>query len=87
VFREASIYNSEPDEIEQLPPGFGQYRVCVFCVNRALLISFAASAVAAFGQVDSKDLVDQSIRNYERGWRTAMSWPSTETSAPFLRTA
>jgi hypothetical protein len=34
---------------------------------------------AAFCQVDPKALVDQSIRNYDRDWRAAMSWTSTET--------
>jgi hypothetical protein len=48
-------------------------------VSRAILIWLAASGIAAYGQVDPKALVDQSIRNYERDWRAAINWASTET--------
>jgi hypothetical protein len=47
-------------------------------MKSGLLIMFALTS-AAFCQVDPKALVDQSIRNYDRDWRAAMSWTSTET--------
>jgi hypothetical protein len=31
------------------------------------------------GKVDPKEIVAQSIRNYDRDWRAAMNWASTET--------
>jgi hypothetical protein len=34
---------------------------------------------AAYGQVDPKALVRQSVEHYERGWRAAMSWAYTQT--------
>jgi len=49
-------------------------------VRRALLISLTVSSIAAFGQVAPRELVDQSIRNYERDRRVAMNWTSRETA-------
>jgi hypothetical protein len=58
-------------------------------VTRCLVISVVVSAVAAYGQdniqaspnpPNPKELVSQSIRNYQRDWQTTrMSWASTET--------
>jgi hypothetical protein len=42
-------------------------------------MSLAVTAIAAFGQVAPKELVERSIRNYERDRRAAMNWASTET--------
>jgi hypothetical protein len=49
-------------------------------VGRVLPISLIVSAVAAYGQVIPKEIVAQSIRNYQRDWQAArMNWASTET--------
>lgn len=48
-------------------------------MKRALLI-LATVTAAAYGQVDTKEIVSQSIRNYERDWRAARtSWAFTQT--------
>ena len=48
-------------------------------MKRALLI-LATVISAAFGQVDPKEIVSQSIQNYERDWRAARtSWAYTQT--------
>jgi hypothetical protein len=49
-------------------------------VGRVLPVSLVLTAVAAYGQVNPKELVTQSIRNYQRDWQAARSsWASTET--------
>jgi len=49
-------------------------------VKRALLILLATSAGAAYGEMDLKGIVEQSIRNYERDWRAACTgWAYTQT--------
>jgi hypothetical protein len=54
-------------------------------VRRALPISLAVSAAClitagAYSQVSPKELVSQSIRNYQRDWQAARTnWVSTET--------
>ena len=48
-------------------------------MKRALLI-LAAAISTAYGQVDPREIVSQSIRNYERDWRAARTnWAYTQT--------
>lgn len=48
-------------------------------MNRALLI-LTITISAAYGQVDPKEIVSQSIRNYERDWRACQTnWAYTQT--------
>src|SRR5580704_1869427 len=66
-------------EIILCPRWFGYYRASGLVVKRALLI-LATVISAAFGQVDPKEIVSQSIQNYERDWRAARtSWAYTQT--------
>jgi hypothetical protein len=44
----------------------------------SILIGFAV-ATTAFSQVDPKELVRQSIVNYDRDWQAQMSWAWTQT--------
>jgi hypothetical protein len=65
-------------EIIQCAPPFGQYRASYRRVKRALPILFIVVA-SAHGQVDPKEIVSQSIRNYQRDWRTARAnWAWTQ---------
>src|SRR5438045_2119884 len=47
-------------------------------VTRRILV-IVSLASAAFGQADPKALVTQSVKNYNRDWRAAMSWTYTVT--------
>jgi len=48
-------------------------------VKRLFLIAIICIP-AAYGQIDPKTLVRQSIENYERDWRAAMAWAYTQTT-------